>query len=262
MGFRVWRVPGQVLASLGMLTAVGCALASGLSRLEEVQCPEVCDSGGSQGDGADESTVDGADETIVGDSAGMVDSGGLADRGEVADSAEDAGIADVSSELADASPDGRLVDAGSGDARLDGGDSSDGSSCRTDLSNIGTADFDIALTVTTTQTGLVALVNQRQRCGSYNYWWDLRIKNGTILVETEAVNLTSTAIVNDGTSHKVSVQRTNGRVWIYIDGLLSTSAVLVSSIGQLPPLVVGTDPCTSTTAPFAGKVADLCLSSP
>src|SRR5258708_38255004 len=55
--------------------------------------------------------------------------------------------------------------------------------CTRDLSNIGPGDFQISMNLTTTQTGLVAVANQRAQCTVATFW-DIRIQNGAVLVET------------------------------------------------------------------------------
>ncbi len=167
--------------------------------------------------------------------------------------------------------------------------------CRNDLSNIGTADFRITMRVTTTSSQLSAVVNQRAYCTN-GMFWDIRVSadprgsqdSGQIFVEVDdhvAVSdpaahytgLSSTVRVDDGHAHCLMISRKAKTITIFIDGIEAGSASSMSSLGQLPPLVTGTDPCGgygcidvpnfgracgSGTSPFVGTISDLCLESP
>jgi hypothetical protein len=144
----------------------------------------------------------------------------------------------------------------------------DGSTCKTDLSNIGTADFRIALTMTTTKSGLTALINQRSACGP-GMFWDVRVSKGKILVETDdsASYATSTSTfmsISNGHAHAVLVRRTAGVITIFIDGAASGSLRSSSKLGQLPALKVGTDVCDGVVGetPFVGTISNLCITNP
>jgi hypothetical protein len=137
-----------------------------------------------------------------------------------------------------------------------------------DLSNIGTADFHISLTVTTTQVTDSALVNQRTSC-SFGLFWDIRVVKGSLLIETcdAASNYTAVTthgpLVNNGKPHRVIVKRVAQWVTAYIDGVASGTANSKSSFGQLPP-VSSKDPCETTApfSPFSGSIANLTVTSP
>src|SRR5260370_37267732 len=145
--------------------------------------------------------------------------------------------------------------------------------CRGDLSNIGTADFHISFSVTTTQSGVAALVNQRATC-TLSDFWDVRLSsNGALDVETvdatQGVNGTGLKRVgpriNDGVPHKVMLQRMSGTLTVYVDGIPSASALSRTSFGQLAPVRIGSDVCTVAidgTSPLIGSVSDLCVASP
>jgi hypothetical protein len=132
--------------------------------------------------------------------------GDVPDAGEAA-----AGDADASGPSNEAAADSASVDSGVPDApHTDSGPrdaASDAPACRTDLSNIGTADFTITLTLTTSQTGYVAVVNQRNVCNLAPLW-DVRLSNGNLYIETcDGPNYsrltTSGALANDGKPHAI-----------------------------------------------------------
>ncbi len=146
----------------------------------------------------------------------------------------------------------------------------DAPACRDDLSNIGTNDFHVSLSVSTVQTGLTALVNQRARC-VHGLFWDIRLASGSVQVETDDgvtpyVELVSTgAPVNDGSFHELSVSRVAGTLTISIDGAPSGSTSSPTSFGVLPPLAIGSDHCEidgGGTVAFVGTVRDVCVASP
>jgi hypothetical protein len=158
------------------------------------------------------------------------------------------------------------ADAGAPDARVD---SADGGPCRGDLSNIGmAADFHVALSVTTTQDGLVAVANQRAYCDPSTFW-DIRIDGGFIVVEADdVVNYASAQSpgprVDDGLPHNVLMLRTSGRLSVFVDDAGSPTTPSTASFGQLPPVAIGTDVCSPQdgTMPLIGSVANLCIASP
>jgi hypothetical protein len=164
----------------------------------------------------------------------------------------------------------------------------DGHSCIGSLSNIGTADFQISFTVVTTESGPIAIVNERGHCG-YGMFWDVRIVGGQIRVETDdemrasdptahpLTELFGTKRVDDGQPHRVMIWRKSQTITIFVDGVTAGSASSTSSFGHLSPPVSETDPCDGqgcsqvplfgsvcrdNTMPFAGTLSDLCLESP
>ena len=141
--------------------------------------------------------------------------------------------------------------------------------CTGDLSNIGTADFHVSLTVTTTQAGLVALVNQRATCAP-SVFWDIRMQDGLLFVEVDDVTHYTAlsdagASVNDGRSHAVRIERAAGVVTAYVDGVETSASPSLESLGTLPALASGTDVCVTSsdgTAAFVGKITNVCVGSP
>ena len=139
-----------------------------------------------------------------------------------------------------------------------------------DLSNVATGDFRISFRVVTTQTGWVALINQRSDC-SYATFWDIRLQAaGRVRVELDDnttggyEGLESTQAVNDGRPHAVVVARVAGRLSIQIDGAAASEGGSPLSLGTLPPLQVGNDICVTAvkspaTAMFSGTLTDICI---
>jgi hypothetical protein len=275
----------------------GCDVVSGLNALNEVPCDDVCVDEGVEGGGGDQ-TAPGADSAVDSpadgarlDAAGETgaapdaepevtpDAGPDGDLDAPLDGPADVGPDVPSEDVPDTAPDtapDTSTDGAFGDGGSDASDSDagpiadagpflDSSGCTTDLSFVGTADFRVALRAKTTQTGLVALVNQRSNCGPATFWWDLRIENGYLLVETESTGFSSSGnMVNDGTPHDILLQRTGGRVYIFVDGIEHGSGADTTNVGQLGPLEIGTDPCVGSdgTQAFSGQISNLCLSSP
>jgi hypothetical protein len=140
------------------------------------------------------------------------------------------------------------------------------SSCGTDLSNIGTADFRISLTLSTSQLNVsVAVANQRDMCGG-GMFWDMRLADGALRMQTDDGNnptdLSSTGPpVNDGLPHHLAAHRASGVLTLYVDGAaVGSSSAPPAAFTQLAPLVSGTDVCRGTRA-LMGTITDLCVSS-
>jgi hypothetical protein len=254
--------------------ATGCELIAGIRdlRLSEV--------------GADADA--GPDGSIGDETSPSSDGGDASDASSDAEgSAGDASDAHASDAIAPESGSGDSGDSGS----LDGGPGDenttesgaldaarDGSACLGDLSNIGTGDFHISMTVTATGfAARTALVNQRASCATNfcmqpDTFWDIRLLNGALFIETSdnARNCcqvtTNGPLVNDNKPHRVIVQRVAQRITAIIDGVPSVAAdagASKSSFGALPP-VSKTDPCeaTGTTVPLPGTLTNLCVTSP
>jgi hypothetical protein len=161
--------------------------------------------------------------------------------------------------------DGAITDAVATDSSVTVVTRSDGSTCKDDLSNIGTANFDVSFTLTTVQTNLVALVNQRSACNGSDFW-DVRMNGGTIAVEvSDQANDTSfgsNVTVNDGRSHDVSIRRASEALAVYVDGVESGPNSAPISFGSLAPVSTGTDRCAAGVASFVGAMTNLCIASP
>jgi len=155
----------------------------------------------------------------------------------------------------------------------------DGSACLDTLSNIGTADFHIYFALTTTETGLFALVNQRASCG-FGMFWDLRAFPDRVALETDDglqgaghyTHIEAYNHVNDGQPHCIVAQRVNGIATALVDGVPSVAMPSLAAFRQLPQLMRGLDPCEGDggppgmvrdgTKPFVGTLANLCITSP
>jgi hypothetical protein len=168
--------------------------------------------------------------------------------------------------------DSHVADAGAVDDGVATEDAGEGSAdavpCRNDLSNIGMADFRVSLSITTTQSGRIAVVNQRAHCIPSTFW-DIRIDNGLLFVEADDVTNYAAVQspgprVDDGMPHNVLMLRTSGRLAVYVDDAGSPTTPSTASFGQLPPLAIGTDVCTPQdgTMLLTGTVTNLCLASP
>jgi hypothetical protein len=148
----------------------------------------------------------------------------------------------------------------------DGSAGRDAADCAGDLSSVLDGDFRISFTVTSTQTGLVALVNQRRECGP-SVFWDVRMEAGRIDVEVDDVThydhiVTVGAMINDGRAHEVRLERVSGTLTVFVDGANAGSLASQASLGALPSLATGTDVCvTSTdgTVALVGQISSVCV---
>jgi hypothetical protein len=141
--------------------------------------------------------------------------------------------------------------------------------CDGDLSNVGTGDFRMSFQVATTQTGWVAVANQRAECAP-SVFWDVRIADGGFVYAEVDDGAHYTAItstgpkINDGAPHAILVVRASGTLTVYVDGGASGSQASGASLGPLPPLRLGTDVCVGApgddTAALIGGVTDACVS--
>lgn len=140
--------------------------------------------------------------------------------------------------------------------------------CLSTLSGVGTGDFHIAFTLKTTATGYVALANQRVGCDSTSVWWEVNFQNGAIGAATNAgpseyANVGLSVAVNDGLPHRIVVARTGKVLWYSIDSVRNTQlSPDAFSIGELPPLTVGTDDCMYLPLAGRGTLTNLCITSP
>jgi hypothetical protein len=119
-----------------------------------------------------------------------------------------------------------------------------------DLSNIHTSDFYLDFFITTSQnTGTVGVIGQRSVCGGGDFW-DVRLSNGLVSVETEDAAFTynhiaSTVGVADGHEHRVELRRVSGTLYIVIDGAGAGSGPSAASFGSLPSLSTGAYACVN-----------------
>jgi hypothetical protein len=191
------------------------------------------------------STIWGFDNLAVGDAGSGGDSGDGDARSMVTDASQDVRDASTAAEA--------------------------GSTCVTDLSGVGTGDFRVSFTLTTTETGLtVGLVNQRAGCDQTSVWWDATLTpSGGIELATDDGSSTSYVFVesgnavNDGAPHKIVVARTNGAIWYSRDGVLGSSMTPDPyAFGNFPALRIGSDPCPNTVGLAGnGSLTDLCITA-
>lgn len=291
-----WTVVASLACALAA-TGVACGSSSGSPA-----APVDNDAGGDDatfdsspdavGTGAGDTGTDGtigqADAGEDGPVAPGLDAGSDATPGST-DAASDAGFdaSPTDASPADASAvDGSSGDASAVDASLDGG--TDGSSdagasdassadaadaappvCTGDLSNLGTGDFHVNFTITTAQgNGEVAVISQRDVC-SNGMFWDVRMGNGQLGVETDDgqgdyTAISGTTVVNDGQPHQVKIARVSGTISFTIDGAAAGSTTSPASFSALPALVSGTDICVGqdSTVVFVGTLANVCVGSP
>jgi Concanavalin A-like lectin/glucanases superfamily len=219
--------------------------------------------GGFGGDSPDAAPADGADAVSDGSAfEGSLDTGSARNDGGAAD-ASDANAIDSAAR-----------DAPAGDsAASDSGGNSDGGRigpCMNDLSNILAGDFTVAVQMNTTQSGPVAVLNQRSVCNS-SVFWDLQLQvGGAIQIETDAIanydRIRGSIVVADGKTHDIVVKRVSEQVTIYVDGKPDPSGqgASLSSFQALAAIAVGTDVCDSPTGlqAFKGTLTDVCVSSP
>jgi hypothetical protein len=263
---------------LAIASASACAVLSGLDRLVEKDCVEPCE-GATDAMIEEARSVDSSHHEAAAAEAAAVDAGedsidashdSPADR-----SSPDADDGTAAGDSGDARPstDAPVADT-SGDARPStDAPIADASMCKNDLSNIGRADFHISLTMTTTQTGQAAVVNQRTLCG-FAMFWDITLDDkGRVFAETDDysptngsmtyASVTSAGAVNDGRPHAILFQRVAQVLTVKIDGAASGPTPSVSDLRQLPPLLVGQDACDSPVrAPFVGTITNVCATSP
>src|SRR5438067_1881323 len=86
-----------------------------------------------------------------------------------------------------------------------------------DLSNVGTGDFHVAFTISTTAHQSSAVIGQRAAC-AHGVFWDVRMSpEGMLVVETDGGDytvLTASSSVNDGYPHDIAITRMQGTLAI------------------------------------------------
>lgn len=174
------------------------------------------------------------DSGAVGGTGGVLrDSGGVVDSG-----VSDSGVA--------------LEDAGSGGAVT--GTGGTGGRCLTDLSGVGTGDFRVTFTLTTTAHVNVSLLSQRIGCDQSSMLWSVSLSyTGQIAAATDdgmAAHWAATIEANsvaDGKLHTIVFARTSGKIWISRDGVVDSVPVDDPYLlGALAPLQIGTDACSTS----------------
>jgi hypothetical protein len=142
--------------------------------------------------------------------------------------------------------------------------------CTNELSNIGAGDFHVSLSLMTTQSGVVAIANQRNVC-LHGDMWDLHLVSGTLAVETDDgtnyTDLQSSVVVNDGKLHTIVLSRVSGMLSLTVDGAPAGASPSASVLGSLAQLRVGQSVCDGIgpTVAFSGSkgtITDLCVIAP
>jgi hypothetical protein len=234
----------MVASKLGWLTLLLCGCGGAQFGVE-------------QGDASPANTHDG-DAGNNGDA--MADATPSHDSGSETDSGSDIGDAGGD----DAAADARADDAN--DAAPDGG------ACITDLSGVGTGDFRIAFTVTTTGEN-EELLDQRPVCSwGPGGFWDINVDPyGKIVASTgdgsslaTVIGVTSSVTVSDGVAHHVVVSRTTQMLGVRVDGIAVPSVSDADFLGSLPPLQQGTSVCVgkSSVTTLDGTLTDVCITRP
>ncbi len=185
----------------------------------------------------------------------------VGDRGDGGSVGEDAGVASAREAASDAAP--------KSDTGADGGSAP---VCLPTLSGVGTGDFRIAFTLTTTYvpaTGsYMALLNQRSRCDDTQPGWDVWMTaQGNLGVEVfdgsgSAYDyVTDSRAVNDGAPHRVAVVRSGTSLVVEVDGVAETyPSEPAMSLATLSPLDTGVDPECSGVRDLSGQLTEICVS--
>ena len=192
-------------------------------------------------------------------------SGSGADDASTDVGAEGSPSADAGQDARDAGDGGQLADTTS-DA---GPEAEAGPTCVTDLSGVGTGDFSIAFTLTTTggMGQIIPLVNQRAGCDQTSVWWQAVISSGGGILfgtcdGTGACEGVTGNAVNDGLPHRIVLDRVSGVIACSSDGVIGSTAPDTYSFGAFgAPLRIGTDACGDTPLAGHGTVTDLCITT-
>ncbi len=156
---------------------------------------------------------------------------------------------------------------GSGGASSSSSASSGSGGCSNDLSNTGTNDFHFTVDLSTTQTALVSVANQRSVC-EQSPFWEIRLNSGNVMVDTDdgttLVELIGTIPVVDGNQHALAVSRVAEVLTIEVDGMTAGTVSCPTPFAALPPIPMGTDVCSTVdgTQPFSGTLGTVCVKSP
>lgn len=162
--------------------------------------------------------------------------------------------------------------------------------CLSTLNDVGTGDFRISFTVTSTgaQT-IVPLANQRAGCNQTSVLWqaliDGRNWGGKVVFDMCDVTgqgscptgptVYTASPVDDGQPHRIVIERVSGVISISSDGVPGTTspdtALGVALAGEGAdasfetfgaPLAIGTDDCGDPPLAAYGTLTDLCVTRP
>lgn len=143
------------------------------------------------------------------------------------------------------------------------------STCSGTLAQIGTGDFSIAFTITTSTTARSGIISQRAIC-MHSKFWDIQLGTLAAGVANLSVQLDdqsnftafgAPATLNDGQPHEVRVCRKAGQVYAFSDGVLIGQAASAVSFSTLPALTTLTTTCTpyDSTVNLDGTVTGVCV---
>ncbi len=210
--------------------------------------------------------------TANGTDAGAVEETGVASG--------DTGPSDPSdaSAAADVGPDGpsaiALSDGGDG-GLVEAGplDAGPATVCLSTLSGIGTGNFTIAFTLTTTSAAVgaseagasLALAAQRPAGCVAGDYWDINLNAGRVVAQiengTHNVVLQPNVLADDGQPHRVVFSRIAGEAQCAVDAT-STTTSDSDSYGAFPALTTGSENGCATPLTGYGTVSDVCISIP
>jgi hypothetical protein len=203
-------------------------------------------------------TLDAASEDTAG--TGGKGTGGVTATGGV-------GTGGITSGGGSSSPGGRTGTGGQGGM---GGTCAEPSvSCNGDLSNVGTGDFTIMFTLTTSMTThLVEILAQRDFCG-HQFFWDAQLSAGALKVELDdnQQNYTEclgTKVINDGQPHRVVMHRAAGILTIQVDCALDATCTAATNFSTALPSLRRTSPCIGNPDPpvdLVGTLSNVCVAS-
>ena len=139
--------------------------------------------------------------------------------------------------------------------------------CLTDLSGVGTGNFSIHFTLTTTESvRTLGLLSQRVGCDDTSTFWDVTLgptggvtastSDGVHHVVVEAGNS-----LNDGKPHRVDIVRHDGEFWYASDGAINSAPTPDPyAFGVFPPLVLGSSACAwASSASGHATISNVCL---
>ncbi len=143
--------------------------------------------------------------------------------------------------------------------------------CTGDLSMVGTGEFEVKFTITTSTTASVAAIAQQRGICDHSYFWDARLVNGMLHFEVDDNNAhyigcASPVALNDGLPHRVVVRRLADTLSIVVDcgGEMNCPSTTDLSTTLAPLGNQTNNPCIGSidgTVALDGTVSDVCVRS-
>ncbi len=128
------------------------------------------------------------------------------------------------------------------------------------LGNFGTGDFAIEGRIKTTTKNRFIL-SKRGVCGCDNFFNVAINGSGNLRMELyengscgNGGNIVGTSDVTDGNWHHFAVNRVNGVISIYVDGIIEVSSTNTTDLDNTADLIIGNNPCGSR---FEGEIDEL-----